>query len=365
MPFAMYADVGGLMKTEVFAVLVPIVLSQEQLISDPKQRECLKEVVTGAREILAGGEGKRNLALIRFESSAETAAAAECFSRALRFEKVLIDGASDAYGDEDTLVVATPGVLFHGSTTDVKAALAATATNGAWPSEVALGMDQYLACRGSNGTDTKGTCVLTVTPDFLRFALQLDLPSARAATLGVGVLDNVKKSAGAALKGFSYEQNGSRLDVAFEARGGATEQAQQIGIVSALAIHGVRKYLHNAKQGEARANVGRIAKSYVTAHSTAKKLVSLPAVPKEIPRGMKVQTAPEEWNTWKSIGFAVESPQYYQYEIVAAPNGASAEIIARGDLDADGQPSKFVLRARLVDGVVKLDERMDEIEPEE
>ena len=111
--------------------------------------------------------------------------------------------------------------------------------------------------------------------------------------------------------------------------------------------------------------VGRIAKAYVTAHATAKKLASLPAVPKDIPRGMKVQTAPEDWKAWQSIGFAVQGPQYYQYEVVAAPNGKSAEIIARGDLDADGQPSKLVLRVQLVDGVAKLDERMEEIDLEE
>jgi hypothetical protein len=355
------------MKTEVFAVLVPIVLSREELISDAKQRECLKEVATGARELLAGGEGKRNLALMRFESSAESAGAAECLSRAFRFDKVVVEGATDAYGDEDTLLVAIPGLLFYGSMSDVKGALVGTVSGGAWPSELALGDDQYLACRGTSGPDTRGTCALTVTPNQLLFLVRLDLPNEDAAKVGAGVLRNITRAAGAnaALRGFSYEQKGARLDVAFEARGGAAEQAQQIGVVSALAIHGVRKYLQNAKQGEARTNVARIAKAYAMRSTPPKKLTSLPAVPKSVPSGMKYQSAPEEWKAWQPIGFAIEGPQYYQYEIVAAPNGTSAEIIARGDLDADGQPSKFVLRARLVDGVVELDERMDEIAPEE
>src|SRR5262245_47669334 len=39
-----------------------------------------------------------------------------------------------------------------------------------------------------------------------------------------------------------------------------------IGILAALAIYGVRKYLTNAKTGEAKTNVGRLAKDAVAAY---------------------------------------------------------------------------------------------------
>jgi hypothetical protein len=35
------------------------------------------------------------------------------------------------------------------------------------------------------------------------------------------------------------------------------------------------------------------------------------------------------------------TPQYYQYEIKAAKDGESAEILARGDLNGDGKTSQF------------------------
>jgi hypothetical protein len=363
--FAVYADVGGLMKTEVFAGLVPALLSRDEMIPDAGQRECLKAVIGSARELVSGGDGKRALTLIQFEPSLGTAAAAECISRAMSLNKVAFDGASQAFGDDRSLLVATPDILVFGSAAEVKKSLAGNA-DGAWL-DLALRNDQYLACRLATGSDARGSCALTITPELLSLAVRLDLPSEEAAKSAAGALGGFIKAAAAqgGLRGLSYDQKGSRLDVAFEARGSAPEQAQQIGVVAALAIHGVRKYLQNAKQTEARVNVVRIATAYATSHSTGKKLFSLPAVPKEIPRGMKVQTAPEDWKAWQSIGFAVEGPQYYQYEVVAAPNGKSAEIIARGDLDADGQSSKLVFRVELFNGVAKLDERMEEIDLDE
>jgi hypothetical protein len=74
---------------------------------------------------------------------------------------------------------------------------------------------------------------------------------------------------------------------------------------------------------------------------------------------------PEDWKAWEPIGYSAQAPQFYQYEIVAAPDGGSAEIIARGDLDGDGKASKFVLRVRLSKEGPKAEGQIEETDPEE
>jgi hypothetical protein len=43
----------------------------------------------------------------------------------------------------------------------------------------------------------------------------------------------------------------------------------------------------------------------------------------------------------------MDVPQYYQYEVVAAKDGKSAEVIARGDLDGNGKQSRLSLKLTL------------------
>ena len=73
----------------------------------------------------------------------------------------------------------------------------------------------------------------------------------------------------------------------------------------------------------------------------------MPAVPAAIPRGAKYQSSADDWKAWAPIQFKLEAPQYFQYEIVAAKDGKSADVLARGDLDGDGQSSLYRLRIQL------------------
>jgi hypothetical protein len=43
----------------------------------------------------------------------------------------------------------------------------------------------------------------------------------------------------------------------------------------------------------------------------------------------------------------MSSPQRYQYEIIAAKDGESAEIVARGDLNGDGRTSLFKVAVKI------------------
>src|SRR5262249_30172574 len=116
------------------------------------------------------------------------------------------------------------------------------------------------------------------------------------------------------------------------------------------AVASVRRYLAQAKLAEARAVTESIAKSYAEAVNVTpppgkpmpkKKLVSLPAVPQTVPRGTRYQSAPGDWTAWDAIHFSMGGPQYYQYEVVAAKDGQSADVIARGDLNGDGKTSEI------------------------
>ncbi|HEX6272824.1 MAG TPA: hypothetical protein VFZ53_07290 [Polyangiaceae bacterium] len=363
-PFVLYVDAEGLSKTALFAAVAPFALSREDIVPAPL-RECVKGLVEGAREIVAGGDGTRSLLVARLEPSALATAPGACLALAFPFEKATpAPGAVEAYTYENRLLVTTQELLLYGTSAEVTAALAGNAPDGAWPAGLELGPQQFVACRGTNGTDTSGSCSMNVAPELFRVDVLLELPDEQKAKQGVEMLKNVLVMTGAngPLRGFSYEQKGSRLELSLEARGSTLEQARELGTVSALVIHGVKKYVQNAKQAEARVNVARIARAVLAGEP--KKLASYPAVPATIPRGM-YKSAPAEWKAWEPLGFSLRGPQFYQYEIVAARDGKSAEVIARGDLDEDGRPSKFLLRVKVENGVATTEPRIEETEPDE
>jgi type IV pilus assembly protein PilA len=163
-----------------------------------------------------------------------------------------------------------------------------------------------------------------------------------------------------------------------------------IGILAALAIYGVKKYLTNAKTGEAKNNLGRLAKDAVSAYERETMDATLAAVntgsqavhrlcdsasvavPNAVPAGKKIQPNPADWNTgsatagWRCLKFSLNSPVYYQYNYVAtaATDQANAEFVASatGNLDGDttaGDPWRY--RGKMITpGVMRLATTMDE-----
>jgi len=158
-----------------------------------------------------------------------------------------------------------------------------------------------------------------------------------------------------------------------------------IGVLAALAVYGVRRYLASAKTSEAKNNVGAIARGAVSAYerettasqnlnegassTTASHALcgsnfdSVPAG-NTIPAGTKYQpdtTEGVDYNTtdtlsgWKCIKFAITQPQYYMYNYCNGCVGATSnpaacniagecfEALAWGDLDGDGSKSQFAL----------------------
>ena len=146
-----------------------------------------------------------------------------------------------------------------------------------------------------------------------------------------------------------------------------------IGVLAALAIYGVRRYLASAKTSEAKNTVGAIARggaaaferetaaseivnegasSAAASHALCTSAVPVPATP---PSGNKYQPNSamdfELGNAltgWKCLRFSINQPIYYSYgyQVGTARTGATVtgngfEASAIGNIDADTTNSQF------------------------
>ncbi|MEO6601630.1 MAG: prepilin-type N-terminal cleavage/methylation domain-containing protein [Polyangiaceae bacterium] len=168
-----------------------------------------------------------------------------------------------------------------------------------------------------------------------------------------------------------------------------------VGILAALAIFGVKKYVTNSKTAEARNTLGQIAKDAAGAWSKeimkpdilangaaiagANNLcTSSSAVPAAMTsiKGQKYQSstaANADYNTgtnaigWTCLHFSMEGPQYYQYQYLAdSAIGPNFSAVATGDLNGDGTAfSIFTRNGTIRDGQVVLAPALVEVNPDE
>jgi type IV pilus assembly protein PilA len=161
-----------------------------------------------------------------------------------------------------------------------------------------------------------------------------------------------------------------------------------VGVLAALAIYGVNKYVNNAKTTEARSAVARIAKDATTAYHRPRAsgdilavggvaafsnqmCPSAAAVPAAVPSGAKVQSAAADWNTegWTCLRFSMSDPQQYQYNYtVSATTGDQATFaaVAIGNLDGDSVNSTFRMNGKIVaaqDNALMVSPNLEEIDP--
>jgi type IV pilus assembly protein PilA len=170
-----------------------------------------------------------------------------------------------------------------------------------------------------------------------------------------------------------------------------------IGVLAALAIYGVRRYLASAKTSEAKNTVGAIARASVAAYeretynnqllgdgATSGTMMhvlcgsAMARVPAAAPAGTKYQPSTldnadfntgDNLNGWKCLAFALTQPTYYSYFYAAGVGsglaGATAqgfEASALGDLDGNAagatapnaQTSFFARGADVRNGAVVL-----------
>jgi type IV pilus assembly protein PilA len=166
-----------------------------------------------------------------------------------------------------------------------------------------------------------------------------------------------------------------------------------IGVLSTLAIQGVRRYLANAKSAEAKNAIGSMAKSAVQAFdqerslstgvmsagataATSKQFCASAAatVPAGIAsvKGVKYQPNPTEWsgdsNTgWRCLKFSVDNPIAYMYEYKATVTTGAGDFTASayGDLNGDGTTSSFRIAGAATTGVARYAPTIAETSPDE
>ena len=126
-----------------------------------------------------------------------------------------------------------------------------------------------------------------------------------------------------------------------------------VPLLAVIAIYGVRKYVANAKQAEARNVVGELAKEASAAYEQSRRLC--PSAVRPVPasiamvRASRYQSSPADWAGagahagFACLGFSMTEPQYYQYAYTTTdgPQGATFDATAHGDLDGDGDVSTF------------------------
>lgn len=153
-----------------------------------------------------------------------------------------------------------------------------------------------------------------------------------------------------------------------------------VGVLAALAIYGVRKYIANSKTAEARNSLGQIGKDASAAYAregmagtvlslsaTADISNKLCASSTPIPssddsiKGRKYQSDPSEWlqgsgtlhTGWACLKFSMKDPQYYMYQYQSSGGGSANSTflaLANGDLNGDDTLSTFQLPGKVQAG---------------
>jgi type IV pilus assembly protein PilA len=170
-----------------------------------------------------------------------------------------------------------------------------------------------------------------------------------------------------------------------------------IGVLAALAIYGVRKYLTNAKTAEARTALGRLAKDAQSAYekeTLTQAIVPIgtnatiaralcPPAPATVPaaavniQNAKYQSSPADWRDgagWECLKFTMSDPQYFMYGYTST--GTAGDVgdtftgTAQGDLDGDTVLSTFTFGGEIQgtaanDKVLTLFDQIRELNVEE
>jgi type IV pilus assembly protein PilA len=154
-------------------------------------------------------------------------------------------------------------------------------------------------------------------------------------------------------------------------------------IAAVLGIYGVRKYIANAKQAEARNALGQIAKDAAAAYEYEKVAPGgavvhriCPSASRSVPSsiamvsGKKYQSSVADWNAdcasdrgFCCLKYSMDMPQYYMYSYGATPVTFTAK--ANGDLNGDGITSTFMIRGEVVGSNLQIAPNIEERDPDE
>jgi type IV pilus assembly protein PilA len=163
-----------------------------------------------------------------------------------------------------------------------------------------------------------------------------------------------------------------------------------IGVLAALAIYGVSKYLATTKTSEAKNTLGAIKRAASVAFDSPRMVGailaeggtgtadtnSLCASANDVPaaiasiKGVKYQPksgASDDFNAgtatagWRCLKFSMNQPHYYQYQYASNVSQFTAQ--ANGDLDGDGVTSQFQILGQVASGQLKTADNVNVVDP--
>jgi type IV pilus assembly protein PilA len=167
-----------------------------------------------------------------------------------------------------------------------------------------------------------------------------------------------------------------------------------VGVLAALAIYGVRKYLLNSKTAEVRNAVGQMAKDAKAAYERE----SMPStilvggasatvsnnlctsssrkVPDDAAKiaGKKYQSAATDWTAdeatfgkgFSCLHFSMSDPQYYMYDYQGTAGATQTfTAVGYGDLNGDTVTSSFAIEGAVTAGIVYVSPNFKEVKAEE
>ncbi len=117
-----------------------------------------------------------------------------------------------------------------------------------------------------------------------------------------------------------------------------------IGMIAAFAVPSFTRYTRRAKVAEATSNLRdltRMEQIYCQEHGNwLVPAGPVPVTPSSVKQLADFASDP----AFTQLGFAPTDPVYYSYSIVRDPSATGGiELIARGDLDGDGELSTFAV----------------------
>lgn len=117
-----------------------------------------------------------------------------------------------------------------------------------------------------------------------------------------------------------------------------------LSILGGLTIHGFASYRREAQSQEA---VGNLQALYSLEAGRPGGPLACPPWPSEVPDGPVAWGSQEQY---EDLGFAIRGQTRFQYEVVVEEQRPGSPthfaVIARGDLDRDGEYSEFRMSSR-------------------